>query len=420
MNNFRSLLLEIGQHLTQADLSNLKFACSFIPAGRAEFLTQPHELFLEMERQNKLSENNTQLLADLFVKIGRSDLKNKLLGIQGHCMAFPAMADLGHNLPEIAQPGRGNQAYPTERDGVDEQPQQPQQPQQQNPDDLVPDRPDAQDDQNATGPVQVSEEQEEDLKKPGSFYDEKIYHVIDCIGSGGFSKVYCVLEKKTKIKFAVKTVDLGLNDKFTQEKVKALESDISMLKILDNPYIVKYFKTEVHKDLVGVFMEYMSGGCIADKILKEGAIKEDVVRKYTWQILNGIKYLHDNRVIHRDIKGANILLDRDHKHLKLTDFGISLALEGIATSTGHCVSNRDGMVASVFWTSPELLCSEKYSFNTDIWSLGCTVVEMLTGDPPLRGDGLVMVQVMFKISHYDVKPPEECTSHAKDFIQQCF
>lgn len=84
MNSFRSLLLEIGQQLTTAQLDNLKFACiDFIPAGRAEFILQPHSLFLEMERQNKLSENNRNLLATLLQGIGRADLKNKLLEIQG-------------------------------------------------------------------------------------------------------------------------------------------------------------------------------------------------------------------------------------------------------------------------------------------------------------------------------------------------
>lgn len=84
MNSFRSLLLEIGQNLTRDQLSQIKFRCSdFIPAGRAEFIIQPHELFLEMERQNKLSENNKDLLADLLVAIGRNDLKNKLMGTEG-------------------------------------------------------------------------------------------------------------------------------------------------------------------------------------------------------------------------------------------------------------------------------------------------------------------------------------------------
>jgi hypothetical protein len=84
MNEFRALLLDIAQHLRQDELNRLKFACSgFIPAGRAEFITRPHELFLELERMGKLSENNRDFLAVTLIKIGRNDLRNKLLRIPG-------------------------------------------------------------------------------------------------------------------------------------------------------------------------------------------------------------------------------------------------------------------------------------------------------------------------------------------------
>lgn len=84
MNAFRVLLLDIAQQLRTDDLERLKYACSgFIPAGRAEFITRPHELFLELEKMGKLSESNRDFLAVILVQIGRNDLRNKLLEIPG-------------------------------------------------------------------------------------------------------------------------------------------------------------------------------------------------------------------------------------------------------------------------------------------------------------------------------------------------
>ncbi|XP_031567572.1 mitogen-activated protein kinase kinase kinase 3-like [Actinia tenebrosa] len=521
MNEFRVLLLDIAQHLRKDDLEHLKFACStFIPAGRAEFISRPHELFLELEKMGKLSESDREFLAVILVKIGRNDLRNKLLGIperplyeerphtqatarrqhqlepfkqrvstdiileiaektstswkflgrhlkvpehtlsniddtykkteeKGYAMLkkwsetsatptvlvllraldkcgrrdlaeiieekfgpnvnvpgqrqFPNMRDLEDNLPDIADAG-----YPIAQHGdTARQGQQNRQPTER-------EYPETQNAVSSVArPIQVTDL--DDLKKSGK--DE--YKICD-LGKGVFSKVYLGMNRGSRTYFAVKEVDLGVNDDKTKEKAEALEKEINVLKVLDNPYIVKYFKTELYDNSLNIFMEYMSGGSIEKKLKEVKHFEQEIVRKYTWQLLKGLEYLHENNVIHRDIKGRNILLNETLECVKLCDFGISLYMEGIATSTGNCMSNQYGVFASVFWTSPELLCSEPYSYNTDIWSLGCVIVEMLTGDPPYRRPNVVLVQVMYKISTCCVEVPEEFSSMAKEFLDRCF
>lgn len=109
-------------------------------------------------------------------------------------------------------------------------------------------------------------------------------------------------------------------------------------------------------------------------IQKFGALKEAVVKKYTKQILNGLRYLHYNEVIHRDLKAANVLVDRAGV-CKLSDFGTAK----IVSEMG---SESNSLKGTVNWMAPEVIQQLKYGRYADIWSLGCTVYEMVTGKAP--------------------------------------
>jgi mitogen-activated protein kinase kinase kinase ANP1 len=93
------------------------------------------------------------------------------------------------------------------------------------------------------------------------------------------------------------------------EHVRALEAEVAVLRQLDHPNIVRYLGTERSADTLNIFLEYVPGGSIASLIEKFGPLAEQVVRKYTHQILHGLEYLHQKKIMHRDIKGANILVD---------------------------------------------------------------------------------------------------------------
>ncbi len=124
-------------------------------------------------------------------------------------------------------------------------------------------------------------------------------------------------------------------------------------------------------------MEYMPGGSVKDQLKAYGALTENVTRKYTRQILEGVSYLHSNMIVHRDIKGANILRD-SAGNVKLGDFGASKRLQTICMS-GTGIRSVTG---TPYWMSPEVISGEGYGRKADVWSLGCTVVEMLTENHP--------------------------------------
>lgn len=166
-----------------------------------------------------------------------------------------------------------------------------------------------------------------------------------------------------------------------------------------------------------LFLEYMEGGSVEDMLRQKGPLEELLVRKFTWQMLIGVEFLHGKGIIHKDIKGANVLLDGQQQNIKLADFGISKVMTALKTVTGGRVTQ--GNVASFHWTSPEMLSGQSYGRKTDIWSVGCTVVEMLTTKPPMFNEHLLMQAKMFKIVNHEVEPPKDCTSIAFGFIEKC-
>jgi serine/threonine protein kinase len=159
---------------------------------------------------------------------------------------------------------------------------------------------------------------------------------------------------------AVKQVEMSTSGPITKE-FEALEKEIRMLSAFEHERIVKYYGSEKKEQSFSIFMEYMPGGSLWDDLKRQGPFHEPLVRKYTGQILEGLQYLHSNSIIHRDIKGQNILLSSSHD-VKLADFGTAKSIEGIQTVTG-----LTAQVGTCNWMSPEMIRGEKYGRKTDIW-----------------------------------------------------
>ena len=141
---------------------------------------------------------------------------------------------------------------------------------------------------------------------------------------------------------------------------------------------------------------------------------EHTAKQYISQALEGLVYLHSKRIIHRDLKGANLLLDTDGS-LKLSDFG---------SSKKYMSQTESGLVTtikgSLAWTAPEVLLKAGYGRRSDVWSLGCTVLEMLTGVPPWKGcDDYIALLVKLAKSQELPEIPETLSPAARDFILQC-
>ncbi|MGH0154473.1 UNVERIFIED_CONTAM: hypothetical protein FKN15_046833 [Acipenser sinensis] len=158
-----------------------------------------------------------------------------------------------------------------------------------------------------------------------------------------------------------------------------------------------------------------SKGSVKDQLKAYGALTENVTRKYTRQILEGMSYLHSNMIVHRDIKGANILRD-SAGNVKLGDFGASKRLQTICMS-GTGIRSVTG---TPYWMSPEVISGEGYGRKADVWSLGCTVVEMLTEKPPWAE--FEAMAAIFKIATQPTNPqlPSHISDHCRDFLKRIF
>ncbi|KAL0915836.1 hypothetical protein M5K25_013295 [Dendrobium thyrsiflorum] len=235
------------------------------------------------------------------------------------------------------------------------------------------------------------------------------------IGSGTFGNVYKATNRHTGALCAMKEVNIIPDDPKSAECLKQLEQEIRVLSKLKHPNIVQYYGSELTEDQFFIYLEYVYPGSI-NKYVQEhcGAMTESVVRNFTRHILKGLAYLHSTDNIHRDIKGANLLVDVNGV-VKLADFGMAKHLSGAAPALS--------LKGTPYWMAPEVVQATMakdvgYDFAVDIWSLGCTIIEMFTGKHPWSG--LEGAAAMFKVLHKDPPIPETLSSEGKDFLQRCF
>ncbi|XP_071710246.1 mitogen-activated protein kinase kinase kinase YODA-like isoform X2 [Rutidosis leptorrhynchoides] len=222
------------------------------------------------------------------------------------------------------------------------------------------------------------------LKSPGSRWKKG-----KLLGRGSFGHVYIGFNSETGEMCAMKEVTLFADDTKSNESAKQLGQEVSLLSRLSHPNIVQYYGSEMY-----------------------GQLGELAIRSYTQQILSGLAYLHAKNTIHRDIKGANILVDPNGR-VKLADFGMAKHINGQA-----CPLSFKG---SPYWMAPEIINNNTTGSNlaVDIWSLGCTVLEMATTKPPWsQYEG---VAALFKIGNSKELPaiPDHLSDEGKDFVKQC-
>ncbi|XP_027624570.1 mitogen-activated protein kinase kinase kinase 19 isoform X4 [Tupaia chinensis] len=197
-----------------------------------------------------------------------------------------------------------------------------------------------------------------------------------------------------------------------------LWTKVDLLKALKHVNIVAYLGTCLEENTVSIFMEFVPGGSISSIINRFGPLPEMVFCKYTEQILQGVAYLHENCVVHRDIKGNNVML-MPTGIIKLIDFGCAkrLAWAGLNGTHSDMLKSMHG---TPYWMAPEVINESGYGRKSDIWSIGCTVFEMATGKPPLAS--MDRMAAMFYIgAHRGLMPPlpDHFSENAADFVRVC-
>ncbi|XP_062006212.1 mitogen-activated protein kinase kinase kinase ANP1 isoform X2 [Rosa rugosa] len=239
----------------------------------------------------------------------------------------------------------------------------------------------------------------------------------ELIGCGAFGRVYMGMNLGSGELLAVKQVLIAVNSaskEKAQAHIKELEEEVKLLKNLSHPNIVRYLGTVREEETLNILLEFVPGGSISSLLGKFGSFPEAVMRTYTKQLLLGLEYLHKNGIMHRDIKGANILVD-NKGCIKLADFGASKQVVELAT-----ISGAKSMKGTPYWMAPEVIRQTGHSFSADIWSVGCTVIEMATGKPPWS-EQYQEVAALFHIGTTKSHPPipEHISFEAKDFLLKC-
>eukprot|EP01112_Ceratiomyxa_fruticulosa_P016244 TRINITY_DN4878_c0_g1_i1.p1 TRINITY_DN4878_c0_g1~~TRINITY_DN4878_c0_g1_i1.p1 ORF type:complete len:588 (-),score=164.58 TRINITY_DN4878_c0_g1_i1:221-1984(-) len=234
------------------------------------------------------------------------------------------------------------------------------------------------------------------------------------LGSGGYSRVYMGLNLDTGELIAIKQINL-VGDILQKEKdIESFKKEVAVMKHLRHDNIVRYLGTSIDDENLNIFLEYVPGGSISSLLAKFGVFSEQVIKVYTCQILVGLQYLHSHHIIHHDIKGANILVSNAGV-IKLADFNASKRLEGLVTG------GYNSLKGTPYWMAPEVIKQSGHGRQADIWSVGCTIIEMSTGKPPFS-ELSDPVAVLFRIASSDELPfiPTHLSPEGKDFLTLCF
>ncbi len=204
---------------------------------------------------------------------------------------------------------------------------------------------------------------------------------------------------------AVKQISLANKD---SKKIKEIQNEIQLLKLLDHHRIVQY-KDDIRKgDHLYIMMEYLESGSLG-ALTRKFKIDEMGICRYIAQVLEGLSILHGEGIIHRDIKGDNVLLTKDGD-VKLADFGVSSKLSRVQTNE---------ICGTPFWMAPEIISLSGATYASDIWSVGCMVIELLSGKPPYFD--LDRTTAFFKIVMDPHPPlPQGISALCQDFLMQCF
>ncbi|KAI0702570.1 Pkinase-domain-containing protein [Earliella scabrosa] len=248
----------------------------------------------------------------------------------------------------------------------------------------------------------------EKLRSVVSADDPKaLYSKIRKVGQGASGHVYVAKVHATGKKVAIKEMDLS-----NQPRKELIVNEILVMKESQHPNIVNFLDAYLVKsNELWVVMEYMEGGALTD-IIENNTLEEDQISSICLETCKGLRHLHDQSIIHRDIKSDNVLLDAQG-HVKITDFGFCAKLTDQK-------SKRATMVGTPYWMAPEVVKQKEYGAKVDIWSLGIMAIEMIENEPPyLDEEPLKALYLIATNGTPTLKKPDALSRELKGFLSVC-
>ncbi|XP_043970800.1 STE20-like kinase b [Gambusia affinis] len=242
---------------------------------------------------------------------------------------------------------------------------------------------------------------------------EEIWEIVGELGDGAFGKVFKAQNKQTGVLAAAKVIDTK-----TEEELEDYMVEIDILASCDHQNIVKLLDAFYYESKLWILIEFCAGGAVDAVMLElERPLTEPQIRVVCKQTLQALVYLHENKIIHRDLKAGNILLTLDGD-VKLADFGVS------AKNT-KTLQRRDSFIGTPYWMAPEVVMCETskdrpYDYKADIWSLGVTLIELAQVEPP--NHEMNPMRVLLKIAKADpptLMQPSRWSPEFSDFLKRC-
>ncbi|CAL8297418.1 unnamed protein product [Merluccius merluccius] len=241
---------------------------------------------------------------------------------------------------------------------------------------------------------------------------QEVWEVVGELGDGAFGKVFKAKNKQDGTLAAAKVIDTK-----TEEELEDYMVEIDILASCDHYHIVKLLDAFYYEGKLWILIEFCAGGAVDAIMLElERPLTEPQIRVVCRQTLEALAYLHDNKVIHRDLKAGNILLSITGD-VKLADFGVS------AKNT-KTLQRRDSFIGTPYWMAPEVVMCETskdrpYDFKADIWSLGVTLIELAQIEPP--NHEMNPMRVLLKIAKSDpptLMQPSRWSADFRDFLRK--
>lgn len=237
-----------------------------------------------------------------------------------------------------------------------------------------------------------------------------VFELIETVGSGTYGDVYKAKDVQSGRVAAVKIIKLEPGDNFS-----IIQQEILMMKNCHHPNIVAFYGSYLRRDKLWICMEYCGGGSLQDIYHVTGPLSEPQISLVCRETLKGLSYLHSLNMMHRDIKGANILLT-SNGDVKLADFGVSAQI----TAT---MRKRKSFIGSPYWMAPEVAAVERkggYNQQCDIWSVGITAIELYELQPPMFD--MHPMKALNVMSRSNFKPPtlkdkNRCSEEYKNFVK---